>query len=137
MIDSLNQKSLVSDNHQHIGLSRLVIDQWPLGHKLGTEISNLEEEYMALYNFEELTQLVREALNMTNERLRKSPEWQTLQVIQKQLIAIEEDLKNQGASKDELKKRINIGLISVREFEADDPDFTDLLQKIDYRYKKL
>ncbi len=115
----------------------MVIDQWPLGHKLGTEISNLEEEYMALYNFEELTQLVREALNMTNERLRKSPEWQTLQVIQKQLIAIEEDLKNQGASKDELKKRINIGLISVREFEADDPDFADLLQKIDYRYKKL
>ncbi|GEM_PF-2562387 len=74
---------------------------------------------------------------MTNERLRKSPEWQTLQVIQKQLIAIEEDLKNQGTSKDELKKRINIGLISVREFEADDPDFADLLQKIDYRYKKL
>lgn len=106
-------------------------------YNLGIEISNLEEEYMALYNLGELTQLVSEALRMTNERLRKSPEWQTLQIIKKQLDAIEEDVKNQGASKDELKKRINIGLIAAREFEADDPDFADILQKIDYRYKKL
>lgn len=57
-----------------------------------------------------------------------------MQLIQKQLIAIEEDLKNQGASKDELKKHINLGLIAVREFEAEYPDFADILQKIDYHY---
>ena len=85
----------------------------------------------------ELNHLLTKALSIVDDRLKKAPQWETLQVIKKQLLAIEEDVKTQCKSKNELKKRINIGLIAAREFEADDPDFADILQKIDYRYKKL
>ncbi len=137
MINSLNQKSLTSVNYHYSDLTRFIVDYWPLGNKLGIEISNLEEEYKKVIGINELNHLLTKARSIVDDKLKKAPQWQTLQIIQKQLIAIEEDLKNQGVSKDELKKRINIGLIAAREFEADDPDFADILQKIDYRYKKL
>jgi hypothetical protein len=49
MINSLKEESPTLKNYPYPELTRLIIDQWPLGDKLGSEISDLEEKYIKLY----------------------------------------------------------------------------------------
>lgn len=48
MIECARNQSLPIKRAQDRTLTRLILDQWPLGHKLGLAISELEEEYTTL-----------------------------------------------------------------------------------------
>lgn len=49
MIASVRRQPLPSEQAQYRPLTRLIIDQWPPGHKLGEAISGLEEKYKKLF----------------------------------------------------------------------------------------
>ncbi|AEJ20550.1 immunity protein Tsi6 family protein [Gracilinema caldarium] len=85
----------------------------------------------------ELSGLLDSASKMVNDRLAHAPGWQVLQVIQTQLQAMQDDVNHERVPTAEAKKRINIGVLAVREFEANDPEFADILIKAAYLYKKL
>jgi len=84
----------------------------------------------------ELYILLDKAINMLNERLSKAPDWQVLKMIKAQLEAIQSDVNGKGSLDNEQIKNINIGILAVREFEADDPEFADILIKIDYLFSE-
>ncbi|MGH8550762.1 MAG: hypothetical protein ACRERU_19615 [Methylococcales bacterium] len=48
MIDSVRINKLPEKDRRYPELSRIIVDQWPLGHSLGNAISTLEREYMSL-----------------------------------------------------------------------------------------
>jgi len=48
MISSVHGQTLQSDHRPYHSLTRLIINHWPLGNKLGVEIAELEEEYVRL-----------------------------------------------------------------------------------------
>lgn len=48
MMTSVRGQTLPSERARYRPLTRLILDQWPLGHKLGVAISELEEEYVRL-----------------------------------------------------------------------------------------
>jgi len=48
MISSVRAQTLQSDHRPYHSLTRLIINHWPLGNKLGVEIAELEEEYVRL-----------------------------------------------------------------------------------------
>ncbi|HOT92633.1 MAG TPA: hypothetical protein PLJ78_17590 [Anaerolineae bacterium] len=48
MISSVRGQTLPSKQARYRPLTRLILDRWPLGHKLGVAISELEEEYVRL-----------------------------------------------------------------------------------------
>lgn len=85
----------------------------------------------------ELNGLLDKALEMVNARLARAPGLQSLQMIRVQLQAMQDDVNHGRTPTAEAKRRINIGVLAVREFEATDPDFADVLTKASYLYKKL
>lgn len=88
-------------------------------------------------NTRELLHLLTKALSMVDEKLNKTPEPQTLRTIKSQLLYIKDNILNNGKLDSQTKINIKIGLLAAREFEADDPEFADILQKVDYYFKKL
>jgi hypothetical protein len=48
MIDAVSNGGLPPVAGRHAELSRMIMDQWPLGHSLGNSISTVEREYMSL-----------------------------------------------------------------------------------------
>jgi hypothetical protein len=48
MVASVESGTLPPVESRHAELSRMIVDQWPLGHSLGNSISTLEREYMSL-----------------------------------------------------------------------------------------
>ncbi len=85
----------------------------------------------------DLSHLLTQALIMVDEKLNKAPELQTLISIKNQLLYIKEVVSHVSRPDPCIKKNINIGLLAVRELEADDPNLADILQKVDYYFKKL
>lgn len=86
---------------------------------------------------DELSGLLDTALAMVQDRLARAPGWQVLHMIQAQLQAMQDEIMHGRTPTAETKKRINIGVLAVREFEANDPEFADVLTRVAYLYKKL
>ncbi len=87
--------------------------------------------------FDTLSGLLDTALAMVYARLARAPDWQVLQMIQVQLQVMQDDVKHRRTPNAETQKRINIDLLAVREFEANDPEFADVLIRAAYLYGEL
>jgi hypothetical protein len=85
----------------------------------------------------DLHEILGKALVMVHSRMARAPNWQLLHSIEAQLRAMQDDVRNGLRPSEEKKKSINIGVVAVREFEADDPEFADVLTSAAYWYKKL
>jgi len=48
MINYVRGNEMPEKNRRYPELSRMIVDQWPLGHTLSNAISTLEREYMLL-----------------------------------------------------------------------------------------
>ncbi len=48
MRESAASGKIPPKEQRHRNLTRIIVDQWPLGHALGTLISELEDEYVHL-----------------------------------------------------------------------------------------
>jgi hypothetical protein len=82
-----------------------------------------------------LLALVDHGINMTDERLTQTPEFELLGSIRRQLEYIRSQWERGIVPSDVDKKRIIIGILAVREFETDDPEYAGVLETISYRYK--
>jgi hypothetical protein len=64
-----------------------------------------------------------------------APDWNVPQSITAQLAQIRADAEADRRPGPDVLRRINIGLLAVREFETSDPEFADVLIEIANRYE--
>ena len=84
----------------------------------------------------ELTELVEKGIAMTDERLRRWPNDQTLQMIRSQLVAVQADVAGGSAPDSDLASRVKFGWIAVRQFEDIDPEYANVLTRASYLYQE-
>ena len=81
-------------------------------------------------------QLVEEAIRLTEERLAVSSDYPVLKSVKAQpdfvLSAFRDDRRPTATEKDTITLRV----LAVREFEATDPEYADILERVSYLYKR-
>ena len=82
-----------------------------------------------------LKEALKLAKQMTAERLAESPDYALYLEVERQLMSINTGIESGIAPTEEQMEEISIGLIAIREFEATDPDYADVLSKVSYLYK--
>lgn len=80
-------------------------------------------------------QLINEAIKLTNERLAISPDFQILKSVKAQLVYILDAIQKDKSPTDSEKNRVTLSILAVREFEANDSEYADILEKVSYLYK--
>ncbi len=79
--------------------------------------------------------LANEAIKLTNERLALAPDFQILRSVKAQLDFILDSFQKNKKPTDAEKERVTLGVLAVREFEDNDPEYADILSKVSYLYK--
>jgi hypothetical protein len=78
----------------------------------------------------ELKGLVARALQMTDERLSAPKPWDLFRSIKRQLEFIQDNLVHGRTLSNDDKRRITIGVLAAREFDANDPDYANVLYEV-------
>lgn len=81
------------------------------------------------------TQLAQDALRLTNERLVIAPDFPVLKSVKAQLEYILDSFRSGKKPTESEKDRVTLGTIAVREFENNDSEYADKLEKVSYLYK--
>lgn len=89
---------------------------------------------MFTQNFKEL---VSKALDITNDKLIKYPEYGVYIHAKEQLLLIQSFIDKNKSPNHSDKDKINIGLMAVKELESVDPDYCYILCEVDYRFRKI
>ena len=82
-----------------------------------------------------LLALVHRASVMTDEARRTNPDAAIFRSIEAQLRAIRSDVVRAGPFDPTIQKRVNIGLLAVREFEQTDPGYAEVLERIAFLHQ--
>lgn len=85
----------------------------------------------------EITTPLKMAIDQTNALLLKTPNYQVLQNIKKQLDFISNFVRTETSPSQEDKTKVNIGIIAVREFELSLPNYAENLMKTKYYFDRL
>lgn len=80
-------------------------------------------------------QLANEAIKLTNERLAVAADFQILKSVKAQLEYILDSFQKNKIPTDVEKDRVTLGVLAVREFEDNDSEYADILEKVSYVYK--
>ena len=78
---------------------------------------------------------LKEAIYQADQRLQKSPKWVVMQVVRRQLEAMHNWTKGLRTPTPDERKKINIGLLAVREFD-DDSEMAELCHKLNYFFQE-
>lgn len=85
----------------------------------------------------ELTEMLDQATQMTDERLARVPEYSVYKIIKAQLEVIRTELDNNIVPTLEMKRRINFDAIAARNLSGDDPEFMAILAQTSFLYRRL
>lgn len=85
----------------------------------------------------ELPGLVTKALAMVDDRLQKSNGERIYDSIKAQLTYVKSTIDAGGKPTDDKLDKLLLGVYAAREFEKTDPDFADVLFKVEYLFKRL
>lgn len=86
---------------------------------------------------EDLPGLVDKGLEMVEKRLRESNGARIYDSIKAQLTYMKQTIEaNEKPAQDKVA-RLTLGVYAAREFETSDPDFADVLFKVEYLFKRL
>jgi hypothetical protein len=86
---------------------------------------------------EDLPGLVDKGLVMVERRLQQSSGARLYDSTKAQLTYIKETIEACERPSDETLDRLTLGVSAAREFETSDPEFADLLFKIEYLLKRI
>jgi hypothetical protein len=85
----------------------------------------------------ELPALIETGLRMVRHRIRASPSFSIYSSIQRQLEYLKETVDAGQIPAAEKRRRLTLGVYAAREFEASDPDFADVLFKVNYLANRM
>lgn len=92
-------------------------------------IDNIEKE--------KITLTLKIADDMTNERLQRFPNYGVYIHARDQVEFIRGILANGKIPNQKEKDFVDIALMSVKELDVSDPDFSDVLCELSYQFKRL
>lgn len=78
---------------------------------------------------------LREAIYQADKRLQQSPNWEPMKVVRRQLEAMKTWTAGMRTPTEEERKKINIGVIALRNFD-DDAEIADLCHKLNYFFQE-
>jgi hypothetical protein len=85
----------------------------------------------------ELPLLIEEGLRMVRHRRQASPGFSIYRSIQRQLEYLKETVDAGQVPTEEKRSSLTLGVYAAREFEASDPDFADVLFKVNYLANRM
>jgi hypothetical protein len=86
---------------------------------------------------EDLPGLVDRGLQMVEKRLKDSSGARIYDSIKAQLTYMKQTIEAHEKPSDDKLDRLTLGVYAAREFETSDPDFADVLFKVEYLFKRL
>jgi Tsi6 len=85
----------------------------------------------------ELPVLIEEGLRMVRQRLQASPGFSIYLSVQRQLSYLKETIAAGQVPTAEKLDSLTLGVYAAREFETPDPDFADVLFKVNYLANRM
>jgi len=85
----------------------------------------------------DLPGLVDQGLVMVEKRLKESNGARIYDSIKAQLTYMKQTIEAGEKPTDDKLDRLTLGVYAAREFETSDPDFADVLFKVEYLFKRL
>ena len=78
---------------------------------------------------------LREAIYQCDKRLQQAPSWEPMKVVRRQLEAMRSWTEKMRTPTEEERKKINIGVIALRNFD-DDTELSDLCHELNYFFQE-
>ena len=85
----------------------------------------------------DLPALVDRGLEMVRDRLQASPDFSIYLSIRRQLAYLQEIIAASQVLTEEKRASLTLGVYAAREFETSDPDFADVLFKVNYLANRM